>query len=66
MADIPEIPVTLTPENALIELHKLDGSDDAHSAHMDGDAILCAVLRHLGQVDVADAWEAMAEHWYYS
>lgn len=61
----------MSPEAALVRLKELtpNGPDDAlsrdqESEHVEGDRVLCAVLRHLGHAEIADAFEKARENWW--
>lgn len=69
-------PQTLTPAQALARLRDIEKAQldhdgggpgfDTEAAHLEGDAILRALIRHLGRPEVADLHTALAEHWWYA
>ena len=65
MADCP---VTVTPDDAITKLRLLALGEncDPERDHQTGDAVLLAVLRHLGHGKVADAWESAANGWWWA
>lgn len=62
MSDIPR---ELDPDDAMARLRAMTGADE-EGEHIDGDAILCAVLRRLGQTELADMFEEKSNQWWYA
>lgn len=64
MSDLPKI---MAPEIALMRLLEMTAHPgDEEGEHVEADLVLCAVLRHLGHGNIADAWERAAEHWWWA
>jgi hypothetical protein len=59
---------SMPPDEALkilLEMQKEEHPDE-EGQHGEADDILCAVLRHTGHGEVADAWEAASKRWWWA
>lgn len=59
------IPNSLTPEEGLIFLGRAFEELGMEDDHIAADEVLLAVLRHLGQDELVDRYEAISTEFYY-